>query len=70
MEHILKWEKEERLQAILEYGYLAAQLDNLTKTKRASMVQTAPPQAYVKTGRKRGRPSKAEIAFENELEVE
>jgi hypothetical protein len=32
VEHILKWEKEERLQAILEYGYLAAQLDNLTKT--------------------------------------
>ena len=32
VEHILKWDKEERLQAILEYGYLAAQLDNLTRT--------------------------------------
>lgn len=60
-QHILDWDREERLNAISAFALLTIQMKNLTEQKQATLVQTQPPSAYIKTGRKRGRPSKKEL---------
>ena len=54
-QHILDWDEEERLNAILEYTSLTVQMQNLTAQQRAKIEQVDVPN-YQKTGGKRGRP--------------
>ena len=61
VQHILEWEREERLLAIAQFASLTVQMKNLTQQHRVELVQTAPPTAYVKTGKKRGRPPAREV---------
>ena len=66
MEHILDWEKEERLNDIDSFVKLTLQIHNLAAQKQITLVQTQPTTAYIKTGRRVGRPSKKdEIAKSN-----
>jgi hypothetical protein len=59
-DHILDWSKEDRLHGILLFASLTLQIQNLSAQKEITLVQTQPTTAYVKTGRRPGRPKKAE----------
>ena len=62
----MDWEKEERLNAIDSFVKLTLQIHNLAAQKQITLVQTQPTTAYIKTGKKVGRPSKKdEIAKSN-----
>ena len=60
IQHLLEWDSRLRLEAIAAFALLTIQKQNLTAQKEVTLVQTEPPQAYVKTGRGRGRPSNKE----------
>ena len=57
--HILDWDEETRIDAILEYTSLVVQMQNLTAQHRAKIEQVEVPK-YEKTGRGRGRPKATE----------
>jgi hypothetical protein len=59
-DHILDWSKEDRLHGIALFACLTIQILNLSAQKEISLVQTQPATAYVKTGRRPGRPKKSE----------
>ena len=59
----IDWDKEDKLQAIGAFALLTIQLNNLTMQARASLVQSKPTSAYVKSGNKRGRPSNQEVTL-------
>jgi hypothetical protein len=42
--------------AITQFALLTIQLQNLSEQKEMSLVQTAPPSAYIKKGGRVGRP--------------
>ena len=56
-QHILDWDKEDRLHGIALFAYL----QNLAASKEATLVCTKPENTYVKTGRPRGRPKATEV---------
>ena len=58
-DHISKWKKEDRYHGIALFAYLTVQMQNLKEYKEATLVSTDPA-AYIKTGRRPGRPKKTE----------
>jgi hypothetical protein len=67
--HILDWDKEERLAAITAFALLTAQMQNLTQQHRAAIVLTQPASSYIKTGKKRGRPSIKDTIAKNNTKL-
>jgi hypothetical protein len=59
-QHILDWDKEDRLHGIALFAYLTIQMQNLTASKEATLVSTQPATTYIRTGKKVGRPKKTE----------
>ena len=56
----IEWDLKLKFDAIGAFAMLVAQLQNLTETKMAKMVNTKPAREYIRTGRKRGRKTNAE----------
>jgi len=52
-----EWDLKTKGEAIGAFALLIAELHNLTVTHRAKLVNTRPVREYVKTGRRRGRPT-------------
>ncbi len=61
----IEWSMDEKRAAIVAFALLVAQLQHLTETKRARMVNTKPAHEYVKTGRRKGRRTNAERTAES-----
>ena len=53
-----------------QFVLLVIQLENLTKHDRASIVHTKTGLDYVKTGNKRGRPSKAAAIANEKMRID
>ena len=60
----IEWDLDTKFDAISAFALLIAELHNLTLKDRARMVNTRPAREYVKTGRKRGRPTIAQRTAE------
>jgi hypothetical protein len=48
-QHILDWDKEDRLHGIALFAYLTIQMQNLTASKEATLVSTQPATTYIKS---------------------
>ena len=59
-QHILDWDKDDRLHGIALFAYLTVQMMNLLRSKEAILVVNKPLTTYVKSGRRPGRPKKTE----------
>ena len=59
-QHILDWDKEDRVYGIALFAYLTIQMQNLMSSKEAILVVNKPETTYIKSGRGRGRPKKTE----------
>ena len=59
-QHILDWDKDDRLHGIALFAYLTIQMQNLMTSKEAILVVNKPETTYIKSGRGRGRPKKTE----------
>ena len=65
-QHILDWDKEDRLHGITVFTLLTIQMQNLMASKEAILVTNKPAVTYVKNGKGPGRPKKTkEIAKTN-----
>ncbi len=66
----IEWDKELKLAAVGQFALLVIQLENLTKNDRASIVHTKTGSDYIKTGNKRGRPSKAAVTANENMKID
>ena len=65
-QHILDWDKDDRLHGIALFAYLTIQMQKFMSGKEAILVVNKLELTYIKSGRGRGRPKKIlEIAKTN-----
>ena len=66
----MEWDQDLRLKAVGAYALLVIQLEHLTKNERASIVHTKATSNYVKTGKKKGRPSTEAKVANNNMKID